>query len=192
MPVKKNVAKVPLLLITFFLGGLGAHKFYLGKKWQGLFYLLFFWTAVPALIAFIEFIIYASTSNEKLQEKYPAGGSMVMVIVTAVFAGLILFLSLLAALVVPRMFARIGHAKQKATYAQIELLGQALDMFHLDVGRYPTTSEGLQSLLIQPNGIDGWNGPYLKIRHNYFFRCLFWSIERTNLRFKSIFRPRWI
>ncbi len=73
-----------------------------------------------------------------------------------------IILGLLAALVVPKMFGRIGQAKQKATYAQIELFGTALDSFRLDVGRYPTTSEGLQSLITRPSGVETWNGPYLK------------------------------
>ncbi len=73
-----------------------------------------------------------------------------------------IILGLLAALVAPRMFGRVGQAKQKAAAAQIELFGTALDSFRLDVGRYPTTSEGLEALLTQPSDADGWNGPYLK------------------------------
>lgn len=73
-----------------------------------------------------------------------------------------IILGLLAALVVPRMFGRIGQAKTNATRAQIELLGTALDAFRLDTGRYPSTAEGLQALVTQVSGIDNWNGPYLK------------------------------
>jgi general secretion pathway protein G len=73
-----------------------------------------------------------------------------------------IILGLLAALVVPKMFGRVGQAKQKAAHAQIELFGTALDSFRLDVGRYPTTSEGLEVLITQASGIEGWNGPYLK------------------------------
>jgi len=73
-----------------------------------------------------------------------------------------IILGLLAALVAPRMFGRVGQAKQKAAYAQIELFGTALDSFRLDVGRYPTTSEGLQALISAPSGVESWNGPYLK------------------------------
>jgi len=73
-----------------------------------------------------------------------------------------IILGLLAALVVPRMFGRIGQAKSNAARAQIELFGTALDSFRLDVGRYPTSAEGLQSLVAQVSGIDNWNGPYLK------------------------------
>ena len=62
--------KVALLLITFFLGGFGAHKFYLRKYLQGVIYLLLFWTGIPALIAFVEFIIYAFKSEADLQQAY--------------------------------------------------------------------------------------------------------------------------
>jgi len=73
-----------------------------------------------------------------------------------------IILGLLAALVAPRMFGRVGEAKQKAAHAQIELFGTALDSFRLDIGRYPTTSEGLEALITPPSGVEGWNGPYLK------------------------------
>ncbi len=70
-------------------------------------------------------------------------------------------LGLLAALVGPRMFGHVGAANQKAAKTQIEMLGQALDAFRLDVGRYPTTTEGLNALVTNP-GVEGWSGPYLK------------------------------
>lgn len=70
-------------------------------------------------------------------------------------------LGLLAALVVPRYIAKEKRGRQSAAKVQIELLGQALDQFRLDTGRYPTTSEGLNALTTNPN-IDGWDGPYLK------------------------------
>ncbi|HLA50148.1 MAG TPA: type II secretion system major pseudopilin GspG, partial [Thermodesulfovibrionia bacterium] len=68
----------------------------------------------------------------------------------------------LAALVAPKMFGRVGQAKQKAAYAQIELFGIALDSFRLDTSRYPTTSDGLQTLITAPSGVENWDGPYLK------------------------------
>lgn len=73
----------------------------------------------------------------------------------------IVILGLLAALVAPKMFGRIGESKQKAAKAQIELFGTALDSFRLDVGKYPATSEGLQALRVKPSGLENWNGPYL-------------------------------
>lgn len=73
----------------------------------------------------------------------------------------IVILGLLAALVAPKMFGRIGESKQKAAKAQIELFGTALDSFRLDVGKYPATSEGIQALRVKPSGLENWNGPYL-------------------------------
>lgn len=70
-------------------------------------------------------------------------------------------IAMLAALVGPKLFPKLGKGKQAAAKAQIELLGQALDQFRLDVSRYPTTQEGLGSLMTNP-GVDNWEGPYLK------------------------------
>jgi general secretion pathway protein G len=74
----------------------------------------------------------------------------------------IIIIGLLAALVGPRIFGRVGQSKQAAAQAQIELLGAALDHFRLDVGRYPTTEEGLKALQSRPFGVENWAGPYLK------------------------------
>ena len=53
-------------------------------------------------------------------------------------------------------------AKQKAAKIEIEQIGQTLDMFKLEIGRYPTTQEGLQALITAPTGVTNWNGPYWK------------------------------
>ncbi len=70
-------------------------------------------------------------------------------------------IALLAALVGPRLFPKLGKGKQAAARTQIELIGQALDHFRMDVGRYPLTQEGLQVLMTNP-GLESWEGPYLK------------------------------
>jgi general secretion pathway protein G len=69
-------------------------------------------------------------------------------------------IALLAALVAPKIFPKLGKGKTAAAQAQIELLGQALDHYRLDIGRYPTTEQGLQALLTNP-GDEKWQGPYL-------------------------------
>lgn len=51
-------SRVTAALLAIFLGGIGIHKFYIGKSGQGIIYLLFFWTFVPAIIAFFEGILY--------------------------------------------------------------------------------------------------------------------------------------
>lgn len=83
------------------------------------------------------------------------GFTLVEILVVMVIIGLI------AALVGPRLFPKLGKGKQSAAKAQIELLGQALDQFRLDTGRYPSTQEGLNTLMVNP-GIEKWEGPYLK------------------------------
>jgi len=70
-------------------------------------------------------------------------------------------LGLLAALVGPRMFGKVGSSKLKAAKAQISLLETALDTYRLDVGKYPTTDQGLEVLRTKPSDVEKWDGPYL-------------------------------
>jgi len=72
-----------------------------------------------------------------------------------------IIIGLLASLVGPRLFQHVGSSKQKTARAQIELLGTALDAYRLDVGKYPTSEQGLGALRGKPSGEDNWNGPYL-------------------------------
>lgn len=67
-PGTKN--RITAVLLAFFLGGIGAHKFYLGRTGAGILYLIFFWTFIPAIIAFVEFIIYLTMSDEAFAAKY--------------------------------------------------------------------------------------------------------------------------
>ena len=57
-------------ILAFFLGGIGVHKFYLGRTGSGILYLLFCWTFIPMFIAFVEFIIYLTMSDEAFAAKY--------------------------------------------------------------------------------------------------------------------------
>jgi general secretion pathway protein G len=74
----------------------------------------------------------------------------------------LVILGLLAGLVGPRVLRYMGTAKTDAAELQIEELGAGLDLFYLELGRYPTTDEGLAALSERPPGADRWNGPYLK------------------------------
>lgn len=91
----------------------------------------------------------------KFQQSGHKGFTLVEMLVVMVI------IALIAALVGPRLFPKLGKGKQSAAHAQIELLGQALDHLRLDVGRLPTTQEGLNGLVVNP-GIEKWDGPYLK------------------------------
>lgn len=74
----------------------------------------------------------------------------------------IAIIGLLAAYVGPKYFTQIGKSEQGVARAQIEAFGKALDAFRLDMGRYPSTDEGLQSLVDRPAAAVKWNGPYLQ------------------------------
>lgn len=85
-----------------------------------------------------------------------AGFTLIELLVVMVILGL------LAALVVPSYMRQGDKARVTTTRAQIEMLGTALDTFRLDIGRYPTSQEGLEALRERPSGVDRWDGPYLK------------------------------
>lgn len=57
-------------ILALFLGGIGTHHFYLGNTMRGVLYLLFFWTFIPAIIAFVEGVLYLTKSDEEFQRKY--------------------------------------------------------------------------------------------------------------------------
>ncbi|MFG6433461.1 type II secretion system major pseudopilin GspG [Roseateles sp. LYH14W] len=74
----------------------------------------------------------------------------------------ILIIGLLAGIVAPRFISQIGRSETTATRAQIDAFDKALQAFRIDMGRYPSTGEGLQALLMAPAGDPRWRGPYLK------------------------------
>ncbi|MFZ3209507.1 MAG: NINE protein [Geobacteraceae bacterium] len=63
-------SKLAAALFALFLGGLGGHKFYLGKPGQGILFILFCWTFIPALIGFIEGIIFLTMTDDAFIQKY--------------------------------------------------------------------------------------------------------------------------
>ena len=85
-----------------------------------------------------------------------AGFTLVEMLVVLVIIGLVM------GLVGPRVLNSLTDARAKTAKLQIESLGSSLDLYYLDVGRYPSTSEGLGALVTAPGGLTGWNGPYLK------------------------------
>lgn len=85
-----------------------------------------------------------------------AGFSLVELLVVL---SIVLILSTIA---VPQFLNYLDRAKRDSARIAIENVGASLDMFRLDVGRYPNQSEGLAALMKSPPNLSGWNGPYLK------------------------------
>jgi general secretion pathway protein G len=73
----------------------------------------------------------------------------------------LVILVLLASIVGPRVIGYLQTSKAKTAKVQIESLVTSMELFHIDVGRYPTSAEGLDSLIKQTGKTAGWNGPYL-------------------------------
>lgn len=71
-------------------------------------------------------------------------------------------IGMLAAYVAPRYFAQVGKSETKLARAQIDALEKALDQYRADVGRYPSSEQGLAALMTRPGNEARWAGPYLK------------------------------
>ncbi len=74
----------------------------------------------------------------------------------------LVILGLLAGLVGPQVLRYLGSAKSDTAALQINEMAGGLDLFHLEVGRYPSTQEGLVALVREPANMTNWHGPYLK------------------------------
>jgi general secretion pathway protein G len=74
----------------------------------------------------------------------------------------ITIIALIMAIVGPRVLTYLTESKVKAAKIQIESLASSLDLYFLDNGRYPSSSEGLKALVVRPPSATFWNGPYLK------------------------------
>jgi general secretion pathway protein G len=85
-----------------------------------------------------------------------AGFTLLELVMVLVIIGVIL------AMVGPRVFNSLGRASSERAKVGIEQIGGALELYKLDTGRYPTSSEGLNALLAAPGGVANWNGPYVK------------------------------
>ena len=74
----------------------------------------------------------------------------------------LIILGLIAAFAAPQVIKYVGGAKSDSANIQIERLSSVLDLYRLQVGRYPTEDEGLDALIERPADADNWDGPYLK------------------------------
>src|SRR4029077_7200757 len=95
-------------------------------------------------------------SHRELQRPRERGFTLLELLVVLAILGLLI------GLVAPAVMRQFGAAKEKIAAQSVERLATVLDMYKLDVGTYPTTDQGLQALITQPQGVARWNGPYLK------------------------------
>lgn len=89
-------------------------------------------------------------------KKKRAGFTLIEIILVVVI------MSLIAAIVVPRFFSKVERSKRQITRTQILMLENAVKLFKLDTGRFPTSEEGLAVLQKNPGGIVHWDGPYME------------------------------
>jgi general secretion pathway protein G len=91
----------------------------------------------------------------KTDKKLGQGFSLIELLVVLVILGM------LGGLVGPRLFDQVDSSSVKIAQNQVRMLKSALQTYRLDVGRFPSTSEGLASLIAKPRGVERWRGPYL-------------------------------
>jgi general secretion pathway protein G len=94
-------------------------------------------------------------STVRRRSRGEGGFTLVEMLVVITIIGLIM------ALVGPRVLNYLGESKAKAAKIQLESFASALDLYYLDLGRYPSSNEGLGAL-VHASNTSGWNGPYLR------------------------------
>src|SRR5712672_4749122 len=94
--------------------------------------------------------------DKRHQDVGQQGFTLVEMLVVIAIIGLIM------GLIGPRVLNYLSESKVKAAKIQLQSFGSALDLFYLDTGRFPSTSEGLAALVRRTTGVAAWNGPYLK------------------------------
>lgn len=94
--------------------------------------------------------------QNRIPARRRAGFTLIELLVVLVILGL------LAGLVGPQVMRYLGDSKTRTAELQIEDLSAALDLYRIDVGSYPSSSQGLEALVSEPQGVRNWNGPYLR------------------------------
>jgi general secretion pathway protein G len=94
--------------------------------------------------------------SDKIRAKNRAGFTLIELLLVLVI------LATLAAIVTPKFTKRSEQARITAARTQIAQLEVALDAFEIDIGRYPSSSDGLKALVEKPSDAEGWQQPYIK------------------------------
>jgi general secretion pathway protein G len=106
--------------------------------------------------------IFATRTEERpAQDRFvPDAGQQGFTLVEMLVV--ITIIGLIMGLIGPRVLNYLSESKVKTARIQLQSFASALDLFYLDAGRFPSTSEGLTALIRQTPGVSAWNGPYLK------------------------------
>lgn len=94
-------------------------------------------------------------AGERAGRRHEAGYTLLELLVVLAILGL------LAAVATPQVLKYLDNAKFGTARTQVGNLALAADLFRFDVGRYPTSEEGLEALSVAPPGVENWNGPYI-------------------------------
>jgi len=111
-------------LLAAFVGGLGIHRFYLSRPISGIFYILFCWTGIPGLIAFVETLVYAFMSPENWARKYNNGlvsaPVHIAIRILVLIFPLVFVVGMLAAIAIPAYQSYVNKARAARSSVQIE------------------------------------------------------------------------
>lgn len=94
--------------------------------------------------------------NKRIRNIRESGFTLLELLVVLAIMGM------LAAIIAPQVIRYLGTSRTSTAKVQIQYVMQGLELFRLDVGRYPTQQEGLEALVVAPATAQSWNGPYLK------------------------------
>ena len=92
-------------------------------------------------------------------------------------------IGLIAAVLTPTLMGQLGRARLKAAGLQLQTVSAQVEVFMADTGRYPTVQEGLRALVVEPEGAEGWAGPYVrdeKALTDPWGRALRYAIDADN------------
>ena len=105
---------------------------------------------------FARFFFRTDSTACNFRQRSESGFTLIELLVVLAILGLLI------GFVAPAVIRQLGSAKHKIAEQSVERIAGMLDLYRLDVGSYPTTEQGLAGLTAAPNGVAGWDGPYLK------------------------------
>lgn len=158
---KRYKSKTVAALFAFFLGGFGAHRFYLGQ-WWGIFYLLLFWAWIPGIIAFIEMFVFIFSDQKAWDEKYNEGkpaapgdgsGATVVVVMIVGLLFLVAVIGILAAVSIPAYHDYTQRVKVSGAMLEVAPVKEKVADFYMQHKVMPSSNimVGLDDPYILPS-----------------------------------------